>query len=72
MVITMTRHKKAELEKAVEEKLRQGWEFVGDGIVDISNETKNWDYDGYRPQYAGRTNVPKYYVKMKREKPISA
>lgn len=72
MVITMTRYKRCELEKAVEEKISQGWEFVGNGIVEINSEKKNWAFEGQRPsKYAGRTSQTKYMVKMKREKPVA-
>ncbi|WCF11488.1 hypothetical protein NDS46_31520 (plasmid) [Paenibacillus thiaminolyticus] len=70
--IKMTRYKRSEIEEAVNEKLRQGWECVGKGIVEVNNERKLWSYGGNghtRYCYSGRTDQTRYMVKMRRKKP---
>lgn len=67
MVITMSRFKREELEKAVAEKIKQGWECVGNGIVALGGETKVWGHeDGRFGKYMGRTSTNKFIVKMRK------
>ncbi|MFF2531339.1 hypothetical protein ACFVS2_20765 [Brevibacillus sp. NPDC058079] len=67
MVITMSRYKRSELEKAVQEKMDQGWVCIGGGIHEVGRETKIWGFeDGKVSKYRGRDVHKKYMVKMER------
>lgn len=61
----MSRYKRDELEKAVDEKIAQGYVCIGDGIVEVGKENKMWSYEGNRSKYCGRSVQQKFIVKMK-------
>lgn len=68
MIITMSRFKREELELAVAEKIKQGWECVGNGIVALGGEKKIWGHeDGRFNKYLGRTSTTKFIVKMRKD-----
>jgi hypothetical protein len=68
MNITITRYKRSEIETAVNEKLKAGWECVGNGIVPMHNEKKVWNYNGSNPfTYGGRVTQQKFIVSMRKK-----
>ncbi|MEK4754851.1 hypothetical protein MKX72_20320 [Priestia sp. FSL R5-0597] len=70
MEITMKRHNRAELERAIEDNIKRGFTVVGQ-IHEITRGYRNFKYDNYRKKYDEFSHTDDntlYCVKMRGEK----
>ncbi|MEC0666335.1 hypothetical protein P8864_10580 [Priestia flexa] len=68
MDIIMKRYGLAELEKAIEDNKKRGWEVIGD-IKTFQNSYSNFKYDNYYQRYESfdyTTDDTLYCVKMRK------
>lgn len=70
MEITMQRHTREELERAIEENTKRGFTQIGD-IREVSTGYRNFKYDTYRKKYdefSHTSDSTLFFVKMRGEK----